>query len=76
MIFTNSQCRNKWLHRFSIIRQLPEGVQERCEICSKKVFFRIIDGKTDNKRYLSYHMRQALNPLHRLFEKEYGKISN
>lgn len=74
MQFVNSRCRNNWLHRFRIVIQTQRGIVERCEICGIKVRFRIIDGKTDNKRYLSYHMRQALNPAHRYFEKEYGKL--
>lgn len=71
MLFVNSWCRNKWLHRFFIVAETPKGIVERCEICGKKVVFRIKDGRTDNKRYLAYHMRQALIPQHRYFDKEY-----
>lgn len=71
MIFTNSQCRNSRLHRFEIVAEFPEGIQERCEICHKKVFFRVIDGKSNNRNYISYHMRDCLPPIHRLFKREY-----
>jgi len=71
MIFTASKCKSSWLHRFKIIAQYPEGVQERCEICHKKVFLRVINGKSNNTRYIASHMRQVLVPQHRLFIHEY-----
>lgn len=71
MIFTRSECRNGWLHRFNIVAEYPEGVQERCEICGKKVFFRVINGKSNNTDYISYHMRQCLVPQHRAWKREY-----
>lgn len=70
-IFTKSKCKGNWLHRMQIIGQYSEGVQERCELCHKKVFFRIINGKSNNTRYISYHMRQVLIPQHRLFNHEF-----
>lgn len=73
MLFANSYCRNKWLHRFNLIKEFAEGVQERCEICGLKVFFRVIDGDSSNKKYISYHLRQVLPPQHRYFAKEYAK---
>lgn len=72
-MFTDSQCRNGWLHRFTIIGEYEQGIQERCGICGKKEFFRIYGGKIDNRKYLATHMRQALPKQHRLFEKEYGQ---
>ncbi len=73
MLFAKSNCRNKWLHRFSIIKQFDGGVQERCEICGLKVFFRMINDQSNNKRYIGYHMRQVLPPQHRYFSREYPK---
>ena len=71
MIFTKSNCRSGYLHRFGIVGEYPEGVQERCVICHKKIFHRVINGAVNNKQYLAYHARQALPPQHRRFSKEY-----
>ena len=73
----NSQCRNSYLHRFSIKNEYPEGVMEVCEICGMSKFFRIIDGKVNNFGYMSWHQRQGLNPIHPFFNREYrqyGKV--
>lgn len=66
-----SNCRNGWLHRFNIAEAHLEGVLERCEICGEEVFFPVIEGKTDNVEYLSYHARNALMKEHELFSREY-----
>jgi hypothetical protein len=72
MKFDDSRCKASWLHKFEIIGQYYNGVMERCERCSKKKFFRVDDtGRTNNRIYLSYHIRQALYPSHRLFAHEY-----
>lgn len=74
MMFTDSQCRNGRLHRFTIVGQYDQGIQERCGICGKKEFFRMTtEGKIDNKKYLAFHQRQALPKVHRLYEREYAR---
>ena len=69
--WNNSKCVNGWLHRFKIIDQHWEGVTEVCEICGKKKFFEVVNGRTDNNVYIAYHNRQCLNPLHNLFKREF-----
>lgn len=73
MMFTDSRCRNGWLHRFTIIGQYEQGIQERCGICGRKEFFRAYNGKVDNRKYLAFHMRQALPKVHRLYDREYER---
>ena len=71
MIFKNSECKHSWLHRYKIFKEFPQGVQEKCEICGDKVFFRVVNGRINNARYLSYHLRQTIPPIHRLFSHEF-----
>ena len=59
----NSMCRKRYLHRFEIAREFENGVLEVCKICHTKKFFKLIDGKLDHNRYMSYHFRQALGNL-------------
>lgn len=74
MNFDNSKCRGNWYHRFELVGMSENGVLERCEICRKKVSFRIIDGRIDNKNYLSYHFRNGLQKDHRKFRHEYPNV--
>lgn len=74
MIFQNSECKKGWFHRLMIIAEYPEGVVERCVICHKKIFHRVLDGRVNNKTYISYHARSALPKEHRRYTKEYGQI--
>ena len=67
----DSICKGGWLHRYVLLRQNPEWVEEGCLICRKKVYYRIVDGKIDNLKYLKDHIRQALPKSHRLFKHEY-----
>lgn len=67
-----SQCLGSWLHRFTIKRQWMDGVEEVCEICGEQVFFKVVNGKTDNYEYMSYHARQFLMPQHPYFKHEYN----
>jgi len=59
-VFKHSECLGKWLHRFSIVAEYPEGVLENCEICHKSRFFKIIDDQVDNQHYMDWHIRSAL----------------
>lgn len=68
--FQESLCQNRYLHRFEIKEEYEDGVLEVCEICHIRKFFKIIDGKVDNQRYMSYHIRQALPTFHEYYEHE------
>lgn len=70
-LFIRSNCKGAWLHRFIIVNQWYEGVQERCMLCGLKVFFPTINGKSNNTEYIAYHARQCLPPQHRLFNHEF-----
>ena len=70
----NSYCGNGWLHRYNIVGQLDDTVIEVCDRCNKKQFFKIINGRTDNLKYISHHLRSALPKQHPQFIKEYGQI--
>lgn len=74
--FQNSKCLNSWLHRFEIKAEYPQGVMEVCEICKKKKFFRLIEGKVDNANYMSWHIRLALPTFHPLYEREFPKLED
>lgn len=74
MMFTASKCRGNWLHRFEIVGECSSGVLERCVICHKKKSFRIVNGVPNPKKYLAYHMRNALPKEHRLFFHEYADL--
>jgi hypothetical protein len=67
----NSECKDGWYHRFEITGQDRDYVQETCELCGKQVYFKIINGTTENNIYLAHHIRNALFPLHSLFYREY-----
>ena len=66
--YQNSECKGKYLHNFQIISQNPKGSFERCERCGMKQFF---STATPNHIYISYHIRQALQPTDSRFEREY-----
>ncbi len=68
--YQNSQCLNSYLHRFEVKREYPQGVLEVCEICHKRMFFKIIDDKVDNQNYMSYHIHNALPPFHPMYERD------
>ncbi len=72
MITSRSECKGPWMHRFRILRQWPETVEEVCDICHKRMFFKIRGGRVDNYHYLSFHLRSALQRWHRRFNKEYA----
>ena len=68
-----SQCKNRYLHKFITVFEHPQGVLELCERCKKKNFIRVIDGRVDNVKYIKYHNREVLPPNHPLFLREYAK---
>ncbi len=60
-----------WLHRFEITKQFADAVQETCMICGGQKIFKTYKGRTDNYRYIDYHVRNALPKFHPLFKREY-----
>lgn len=70
--FRESLCQNQYLHRFKIVDEFPEGVLEVCEICGKDKFFKIYEGKLNNYEYMSYHIREALPPIHPYYFHEWS----
>lgn len=67
----NSHCSNGYLHRYNLLRQWDNCVEEVCNICGDQQFFKIVDGRIDNLEYITYHMRQVLPQQHNLFSHEY-----
>lgn len=68
-----SKCVSGFLHKFELVRIHPYAVEEVCERCKQRHFFRTVNGKFDNTDYLSYHLRSALQPYHPNFKKEYER---
>lgn len=71
LFWLKSLCIGTWLHRYIIVRQYGDGIEERCQICGDQQIFKMIDGRADNLEYIDYHMRQVLFPQHPLFHHEY-----
>lgn len=60
----NSKCHKGYLHRFEVAREYETGVLETCKICHIKKFFKINDeGRVDNNKFMSYHLRQVLQNI-------------
>ncbi len=66
--YQNSLCVNGYLHDFVIIEDDSQGTREVCRRCKKDVFWK---PNTPNHIYLSFHIRQALQPSDTLFSREY-----
>lgn len=68
-----SQCLNGYLHDFKLYRQFPACSEEICEKCHKRKFFRVANGRVKNTEYLAWHLRDALQKYHNIYEREYKK---
>ena len=71
--FENSLCLNSYLHRFEIKEEYDNGVLEVCSICYKRKFFKLLDGRLNNKEYMSWHIKSALPQSHPFYEHQYTK---
>ena len=73
----DSKCPRNFLCNFEKSRDLPDALVEICTFCSKKVIYRKgKKGRTDNKKYLSDHIRSTVQPFGKtakLFKKIYGE---
>ncbi len=67
-----SECKDGWLHRYKILGQDSSVVIEMCNICQDTQIFRLVNGKTDNMKYLQYHLHNALPPYHKLYARQHG----
>ncbi len=76
----NSQCHKRYLHRFDIVKEFPNGVVEVCQICHLKKFFKIVGGQVERNVYMSWHLRLALGnipiPKYLWHEYEYDPLSD
>jgi hypothetical protein len=71
LLWLNSKCPSQmWLHDFQILREFPEGLEEYCTRCG---MVKLFTHKEPNELYLSYHLRQSLQPFMNNFNIEYGK---
>lgn len=66
--WSNSECFDGWLHKFKFLEENPDGLTEMCQLCNKVVFF---PNDCDNISYLSWHLREALQPDNPLFSHEH-----
>lgn len=69
--FQNSLCLNRYLHRFEIQQEYPNGVLEVCKICKLKKFFKVIDDQLNNYDYMSWHLIYALPTNHPYYRESY-----
>ena len=56
------------LHDYKILYPHKNGLVEKCKICGDKQFF---PENVPNDVYLSYHLRQAIQPFDKLFKVNY-----
>lgn len=65
--YQNSVCKKKlpFLHDYRPLYKKDGGLVEKCTLCGDKQFF---PEKIPNAMYLSYHIKQALQPSDRIFK--------
>ncbi len=68
----NSVCGNGYYHDFRIALTISGRTVEICTRCRTMVAFRT---DTPNHVYLSYHLRQALQPYQAQFSREYPSFN-
>ena len=67
--YLNSLClEGLWLHDFDIIKHDEEIVVEMCSRCKMRQQFKT---NGSNRHYLSYHVKQSLQPYQNRFYKHY-----
>jgi hypothetical protein len=62
---SKSECLNSYLHNYLIVKIWPDCLEEICEICGDRQFF-----KGDNLEYVDYHAKQMIFPQHPLYYHE------
>jgi len=68
-----SKCKAGYLHRFDLLKEDKDCAIEICQICRTRRFYRVRNGRVNNYKYASEHIRSMLQPAHRLFNREYNK---
>lgn len=67
--YQQSSCKVRgWLHDYKILEEIRGGLKERCTRCGDIQFF--LAG-ISNYKYLSFHIKQALQPHMPEFKHEY-----
>lgn len=67
-----SECSIRgYFHRYEIFEEYSDGVVEKCSLCNKRIFIKVLEGRIDNVKYVKTHNRQLLQPSHKRFSKEY-----
>lgn len=70
--YQNSQCHRAWLHDFHPLTNNAEIYVEVCKRCHLKNFFRKDPvGRINNRRYVSFHIKEILQPFNKLFPHEH-----
>jgi hypothetical protein len=64
----NSECIGGHMHRWVIVKEWPQGVEEVCDVCRKTMFAHF---KIPNHIYLASHLRSILKPSDSRFKYEY-----
>lgn len=68
-----SFCKGKQLHVWQIVGHHPSGTLEQCLRCRKRMFWKEINGRIENYKYIQYHNRDLLPKIHPYYLKEYGQ---
>jgi hypothetical protein len=72
-MYLNSLClEGLWLHDFHIVRAYEDVVVELCTHCKMRRQFK---NNGSNIEYMSYHVKQSLQPYQNRFYKEYSHIT-
>lgn len=67
--YLNSLCGDGiYLHDYQIVKTYDHGVIERCSKCKDRKYF---SNKGSSRRYLSYHIKSALQPHQHYFNRSY-----
>ncbi len=71
-LYQNSLCVGSWLHNYRISKEYRTCVKEVCEKCKDVQYFRV---NIPDKKYLSYHIRESLQPDRKVFYHEYPQYT-
>lgn len=78
MFWDASKCRKAKYCAFNVIQDDAGATLEQCSQCGRKVVYRKVNGRIDNRKYLSEHVRdfaQRHGPTSKIFEQIYGKTA-
>ena len=78
MFWDASKCKKSKFCAFNVIQDDAGATLEQCTYCGRKVSYRKVNGRIDNRKYLSEHVRdfaQRHGPTSKIFEQIYGKTA-